>query len=77
MEFVLEQGALSEARRAAYEPRGMNFASESECVRLKLNCGGWMLQYAVMAEVLGRGGIMASQAVNCSAPDTGNMGAWP
>ncbi|KAF9646988.1 acyl-CoA dehydrogenase NM domain-like protein [Thelephora ganbajun] len=31
------------------------------------------LEYAVMAEVLGRGGPMASQAVNCSAPDTGNM----
>ena len=28
-----------------------------------------------MAEVLGRGGPMASQVVNCSAPDTGNMGA--
>lgn len=27
-----------------------------------------------MAEVLGRGGHMASEAVNCSAPDTGNMG---
>lgn len=31
-------------------------------------------QYAVMAEVLGRGGHLASEAVNCSAPDTGNMG---
>jgi len=31
------------------------------------------LEYAVMAEVLGRGGPMASQVVNCSAPDTGNM----
>lgn len=28
-----------------------------------------------MAEVLGRGGHIASQVVNCSAPDTGNMGA--
>lgn len=27
-----------------------------------------------MAELLGRVGHMASQAVNCSAPDTGNMG---
>jgi len=32
------------------------------------------MQYAAMAEILGRGGPMASEAVNCSAPDTGNMG---
>ncbi|KAG8218414.1 acyl-CoA dehydrogenase NM domain-like protein [Butyriboletus roseoflavus] len=31
------------------------------------------LEYAVMAEVLGRGGHAASEAVNCAAPDTGNM----
>ncbi|KAI0069047.1 acyl-CoA dehydrogenase NM domain-like protein [Artomyces pyxidatus] len=31
------------------------------------------LEYAVMAEVLGRAGHMGSEAVNCSAPDTGNM----
>jgi len=31
------------------------------------------LEYALMAEVLGSGGQMASEAVNCSAPDTGNM----
>ncbi|KAJ8585305.1 acyl-CoA dehydrogenase NM domain-like protein [Rhizopogon salebrosus TDB-379] len=31
------------------------------------------IEYAVMAEILGRGGHLASEAVNCSAPDTGNM----
>ncbi|KAF8559047.1 acyl-CoA dehydrogenase NM domain-like protein [Imleria badia] len=31
------------------------------------------LEYAVMAEIIGRGGHMASEAVNCAAPDTGNM----
>ncbi|ETW84353.1 hypothetical protein HETIRDRAFT_381841, partial [Heterobasidion irregulare TC 32-1] len=31
------------------------------------------LEYAVMAEILGRAGHMGSEAVNCSAPDTGNM----
>lgn len=31
------------------------------------------LEYAVMAELLGYFGSIASEAVNCSAPDTGNM----
>ncbi|TEB35423.1 acyl-CoA dehydrogenase [Coprinellus micaceus] len=31
------------------------------------------LEYAVMAEMLGYAGYIASESVNCSAPDTGNM----
>ncbi|WVQ83307.1 hypothetical protein IAT38_005446 [Cryptococcus sp. DSM 104549] len=31
------------------------------------------LEYAVMAEIMGRTGSLASQATNCAAPDTGNM----
>jgi len=34
------------------------------------------LEYVVMAEVLGRCGQLASEPVNCSAPDTGNMGEF-
>ncbi|MCO5555730.1 hypothetical protein L7F22_009275 [Adiantum nelumboides] len=31
------------------------------------------LEYGVMAEILGRGHHFASESMNCSAPDTGNM----
>ena len=31
------------------------------------------LEYAVMAEIMGRTGHLASLATNCAAPDTGNM----
>jgi hypothetical protein len=34
------------------------------------------IQYGVMAEILAYAGHIGSEAVNCSAPDTGNMGEF-
>jgi hypothetical protein len=31
-------------------------------------------QYAVMAEVMAHAGHLGPEAMNCAAPDTGNMG---
>ncbi len=36
----------------------------------------FVLQYAVMAEIMAHAGRLGSEATNCSAPDTGNMGTW-
>lgn len=38
-----------------------------------LGCGLSVLEYAPLAEITGRSPDLAPEAVNCSAPDTGNM----
>lgn len=35
------------------------------------------LEYSLIAEVTGRCPKLAPEAMNCSAPDTGNMGKFP
>jgi len=41
-----------------------------------LVCLRSFVQYGVMAEILAHAGHIGPEVVNCSAPDTGNMGVW-
>jgi hypothetical protein len=67
LESLLEQGSLSRAWHPLDQPRSvLTISSDSRYSH--------MLQYAVMAEIMGRFGHIGSEVTNCSPPDTGNMG---
>ena len=60
--------------KAFYPEHGVPLTNLEVCIRSRLSFATHILQYAVMAEIMGRFGHMGSEVTNCSAPDTGNMG---
>ena len=73
LEPLPQQSSLSRIWCAFDQPRGvLSFCRFvfAFLVMMGIDCD----KYAVMAELLGRAGHVGSESVNCSAPDTGNMG---
>ena len=64
---------LQELRAAARERGLWNLFLPGAPDGQSLGAGLTNLQYAPLAEITGRAGHLAPPALNCSAPDTGNM----
>src|SRR5689334_5517890 len=64
---------LQELRAAARERGLWNLFLPGAPDGHSLGAGLTNLQYAPLAEITGRSGHLAPPAINCSAPDTGNM----